>query len=40
MPDVRAQNFVEQAHLQSQAVADSDLAHDDQAFIDAISSDE
>lgn len=40
VPDVRAPQFVEQAHRQSQAVADTEHAHDDQGFIDAISSDE
>jgi len=37
VPDVRADAFVEQARVQSAAVAASDQAADDQAFIDAIS---
>lgn len=37
VPDVRASSFVEQAHLQSIAVAASEHALDDQAFIDALS---
>jgi hypothetical protein len=39
VPDVRAPHFTEQAHRQSQAVADSEHARSDQDFIDAISSD-
>ena len=39
-PDVRSPQFAEEAHRQSAAVASSDQAADDQAFIDAISSDE
>lgn len=39
VPDVRAKEFVRQAHLQSLAVAQSTQAQDDQAFIDAITSD-
>ncbi len=35
VPDVRASSFREQAHRQSQAVAASAHALDDQAFIDA-----
>lgn len=37
VPDVRAPAFRSQAHRQSQAVAASDYAQDDQAFIDAVS---
>jgi hypothetical protein len=37
VPDVRSAEFVEEAHRQAQAVAASDHAADDQAFIDAIS---
>jgi len=37
VPDVRARSFRTQAHRQSQAVAASSHAHDDQAFIDAAS---
>lgn len=37
VPDVRSRSFKAQAHRQSLAVAESDLAADDQAFIDAIS---
>ena len=37
VPDVRAPSFRKQAHRQSQAVAASADAHDDQAFIDAVS---
>jgi hypothetical protein len=37
VPDVRAASFREEAHRQSRAVAQSDHAHEDQAFIDAIS---
>jgi hypothetical protein len=37
VPDVRAPEFGEQAHAQSQAVAASEHAADDQAFIDAAS---
>lgn len=40
VPDVRSAEFVRQAHLQSRAVASSEHERDDQAFIDAISSDE
>jgi len=39
VPDVRSPRFVEQAHLQSAAVAASTHETDDQAFIDALSSD-
>ena len=37
VPDVRAPSFQEQAHRQSQAVAASAHAREDQAFIDAVS---
>ena len=37
VPDVRAAAFREQAHQQSQSVSASAQAHDDQAFIDALS---
>ena len=37
MPDVRSPQFVAEAHRQSAAVASSTHAHDDQAFIDALS---
>ena len=37
VPDVRAANFVAEAHRQSLAVAMSPYASDDQAFIDAAS---
>ena len=37
VPDVRAASFKEQAHRQSRAVAASAHAHEDQAFIDAVS---
>jgi hypothetical protein len=37
VPDVRAPSFREQAHRQSQAIAASALAREDQAFIDAVS---
>ncbi|MCC7325706.1 MAG: antitoxin MazE family protein [Burkholderiales bacterium] len=37
VPDVRSPSFREQARRQSQAVATSAYAHDDQAFIDAVS---
>lgn len=40
VPDVRAPEFAEQAHTQSQAVAVSEHAADDQAFIDAVSWDQ
>jgi hypothetical protein len=38
--DVRAPEFAVEAHRQSAAVAGSDHAADDQAFIDAVSLDE
>ena len=37
VPDVRAPSFADQAHRQSLAVAESSMAYEDQAFIDAIS---
>jgi Protein of unknown function (DUF3018) len=37
VPDVRTPEFVRQAHDQSAAVAASEHAIDDQAFIDAVS---
>jgi antidote-toxin recognition MazE-like antitoxin len=37
VPDVRAPAFRSEAHRQSLAVAASSRAHDDQAFIDAVS---
>lgn len=37
VPDVRAPAFRSAAHRQSQAVAASDHAREDQAFIDAVS---
>ena len=37
VPDVRASSFKREAHKQALAVAKSNLAADDQAFIDAIS---
>ena len=37
VPDVRAPRFQSEAHRQALAVAASSHAHDDQAFIDAIS---
>ncbi|QCI79625.1 DUF3018 family protein [Hankyongella ginsenosidimutans] len=37
VPDVRAASFRAEAHRQSQAVASSRQAHDDQSFIDAVS---
>lgn len=38
--DVRAPGFAEEAHRQSAAVASSEHAVDDQAFIDSVSLDE
>lgn len=38
--DTRADGFAEEAHRQSEAVATSRGADDDQAFIDALSRDE
>jgi len=37
VPDVRARSFKAEAHRQAEAVALSEHADDDQAFIDAIS---
>lgn len=37
VPDTRAPEFIRQAHEQSEAVAASDHAAQDQAFIDAVS---
>lgn len=37
VPDVRSPSFRQQARRQSQAVAASAHAHDDQTFIDAVS---
>jgi len=37
VPDVRSPSFRDEAHRQSQAVAASNRAREDQAFIDAIS---
>ncbi len=37
VPDVRTPEFIRQAHDQSAAVAASEHAVDDQAFIDAVS---
>jgi hypothetical protein len=39
VPDVRAPEFVAEAHRQSVAVAASEGEKDDQAFLDAISGD-
>jgi len=36
VPDVRATSFRSEAHRQSVAVAATEHAHDDQAFIDAV----
>jgi hypothetical protein len=38
VPDVRAPEFIAEAHRQSVAVATSEHEADDQAFVDAISS--
>jgi hypothetical protein len=40
VPDVRSPEFSAEAHRQSAAVAASDHAGDDQAFVDALSLDE
>ena len=40
VPDVRAPGFAAEAHRQSAAVAASEHAADDQAFIDAVSLDD
>ena len=37
VPDVRSPAFRSEAHRQSLAIATSSRAHDDQAFIDAVS---
>lgn len=37
VPDVRSPSFKAEAHRQSLAVATSDYAREDQAFIDAVS---
>ena len=37
VPDVRSPAFRSEAHRQSLAIATSPCAHDDQAFIDAVS---
>lgn len=39
VPDTRTEAFKAQAHRQSQIVARSAQAHEDQAFIDAVSED-
>ncbi|MGA9676686.1 MAG: antitoxin MazE family protein [Mycobacterium sp.] len=39
VPDVNAPEFVREAHRQSALVAASDHDQDDQAFVDAVSSD-
>jgi len=39
VPDVRAPEFAAEAHRQSAAIAASEQEADDQAFVDAISSD-
>jgi hypothetical protein len=39
VPDVTAPEFVREAHRQSALVAASDQDRDDQAFVDAVSSD-
>lgn len=37
VPDVRAEGFAAEAHRQSRAVAASEAADDDQAFVDSVS---
>jgi hypothetical protein len=37
IPDVNAEGFTAEAHRQSRAVAASDAADDDQAFVDSVS---
>ena len=37
VPDVRSPAFRSEAHRQSLAIATSPVAHDDQAFVDAVS---
>jgi DNA-binding LacI/PurR family transcriptional regulator len=39
VPDVNAPEFVREAHRQSALIAASDQDRDDQAFVDAVSSD-
>lgn len=39
VPDVRGPEFAAEAHRQSAAVAESEREADDQAFVDAISTD-
>lgn len=39
VPDVQAPEFIAEAHRQSVAIAKSEREADDQAFVDAISSD-
>lgn len=39
VPDVRTAAFADQAHRQSQLVAQQDRTHDDQDFVEAISVD-
>jgi hypothetical protein len=38
VPDVRAPEFIAEAHRQSVAIAGSEREADDQAFVDAVSS--
>jgi hypothetical protein len=38
VPDVRAPEFIAEAHSQSVAIATSEREADDQAFVDAVSS--
>jgi DNA-binding LacI/PurR family transcriptional regulator len=40
VPDTRSPRFAAEAHRQSAAVATSEQANDDQAFVDALSLDE
>ena len=40
VPDVRAPEFVAAAHEQSVAIAESEFEAEDQAFVDAISSEQ
>lgn len=37
VPDTRAPEFIREAHRQSKAIAESEHAAEDQAFIDAVS---
>jgi hypothetical protein len=39
VPDVRAADFAKEAQRQAQAIARTDIATDDQAFMEAISTD-